>query len=70
MAEYDEMWVSLERRLLMVPGKDALASLNSHLQDTYAITITPTLIVDSFVVADIDPEMRELVELIDKFSQC
>ncbi len=70
MAEYDEMWSSFERRLLMVPGKDALASLNSHLQDTCAITITPTLIVDSFVVADIDPEMRELVELIDKFSQC
>jgi hypothetical protein len=55
---------------MAVPVKYALASLNSHLQDTCAITITPTLIVDSFVVAEIDPEMRELVELIDKFSQC
>jgi len=70
MTEYDEIWDSLEQRLLMVPGKDVLASLNSYLQDTFGITITPTLIVDSFMVGDIYPEMSELVELIDKFSQC
>jgi len=70
MAEYDEIWNSLERRLLMVPGKDVLASFNSYLQDSYGITATPTLIINSFEVAEIDPEMSELVELIDNFSKC
>jgi AAA15 family ATPase/GTPase len=70
MTEYDEMWKYLDQRLLMIPGKDVLASLNSYLQDTYGITITPTLIVDSFLAEEIDPEMIELVELVDKFSQC
>lgn len=69
MTEYDEIWDSLEQRLLMVPGKETLASLNSYLQNNYGVTVTTTLIVDSFTVEEIDPEINTLMELIDNFSK-
>ena len=69
MEEYDHCWGDIEKRLRMVPGKETLGALNAYLQDTCGITISPTLIVDSFNSDEIDEEMTGLIALIDDFSQ-
>ncbi len=70
MAEYDQCWTDLEQRLRMVPGKHTLGLFNAYLQDNYGVTVSPTLIVDSFRPEEIYAEMTELVDLIEIFSQC
>jgi hypothetical protein len=53
----------------MVPGKETLGMLNAYLQDNYSITVSPTLIVDSFNINEVDPEMIELIDALDDFSK-
>jgi energy-coupling factor transporter ATP-binding protein EcfA2 len=69
MAEYDNAWNDAQQRLMLIPGKDTLAALNTYLQNTYKISITPTLIVDSFKPDEVAEDMVKLIELIDDFGQ-
>lgn len=69
VAEFDRAWDDLETRLRLVPGKEVLSELNTRLQEDYGVTITPTLIVESFNRAEVETEMIELIEEIEKFSQ-
>jgi hypothetical protein len=69
MTEYDQNWNDTERRLQMVPGKETLAALNSYLQQKYGVTVTTTLIVDSFRREEVDPGMVELIDSIDRFAK-
>ena len=62
-------WNDTERRLQMVPGKETLAALNSYLQQKYGVTVTTTLIVDSFRREEVDPGMVELIDSIDRFAK-
>ncbi|MEA3226253.1 MAG: AAA family ATPase, partial [Planctomycetota bacterium] len=69
LTEYDRSWNDLLQRLCMVPGKETLAALNLYLQKNYRISVTSRLVVDSFSVEEIDPEMTKLIGLIDDFRQ-
>jgi energy-coupling factor transporter ATP-binding protein EcfA2 len=69
MAEYEEMWNNIEQRLLIVPGKEVIARLNTYLQENYGITVSANMIVDSFLRKEVPEEMVELLSLIDNFSK-
>jgi hypothetical protein len=68
MVEYEKMWNNIEQRLLMVPGKEIIGSLNTYLQEKYGINISTRLIVDSFLRGEVPEEMINLISLIDKFA--
>ena len=67
MEEYDGCWSNIWERLKLVPGKETFAKLNKWLQEAYGVTISTTLVIECFRKDEIDPEMVELVDLIDKF---
>lgn len=69
MIEYDQNWNDLERRLRIVPGKDTLSALNTYLQQHYGVSLTATLIIDTFQVQEIDSEIVDLIATIDKFTR-
>ena len=56
-------------RLEMIPGKEALAAINNHLQDKYGVNLTPTAIVDAMKVEEVPDDLKKLVLDLSKFSK-
>lgn len=69
MREFDADRQDVRRRILIVPGKDALAKLNEYLQNTYEVSISSSLIVECFRKDDIPPEIAQLVQEIEDFCK-
>lgn len=69
MEEYDAEWIVLEKRLRLVPGKETFAAMNTYLQENVGVTLTSTLVIDSFKKENIDPELVELFDAISKFTR-
>ncbi len=69
MREFELAWKDSALRFLLVPGKEVISKLNEYLQGLHGITITTSLIVDSFASEQIDAEMRSLIDEIDEFRR-
>jgi len=61
-------WANEERRLELIPGKEALASLNHRLQEEYSVSITPTAIIDAMRSDEILTEVKQLIERLSVFA--
>ncbi len=59
---------SPERRLELIPGKEALAAVNRHLQEHHQISVTITGIVSAIKNNEIPKEVRELLDALAKFA--
>src|SRR5208337_5514479 len=57
MAEYEKKWNIIDHRLMIVPGKEVIGSLNAYLQEKYGITISINLIIDSFQSEEVPEEI-------------
>jgi energy-coupling factor transporter ATP-binding protein EcfA2 len=68
LLEFEGRWQDPNSRLEMIPGKDALAAVNQHLQDAYGISITPTAILDAMTAAEVAEEMQRLIRDISGFA--
>jgi hypothetical protein len=68
IALLDDEWASLDTRMLVVPGKRLLSMLNTHLQQTLRISITPTQIIRSLSEADLNAGLVEILPDLDRFS--
>ena len=66
---FEEIWGDEENRLKMVPGKEALAAVNQHLQGTYGISVTPTSIIGAMTTEEPPKEMVELVHQLSDFGK-
>jgi hypothetical protein len=69
LASFDEKWKDLNGRLDLVPGKELLSNLNTHLQSVAGISITPTLIIDAMSESDVPKEMKVIVQSLDRFTK-
>jgi predicted ATP-dependent endonuclease of OLD family len=65
--DFEAEWSDFEKRMRLVPGKDMLAALNTHLQNQYGITLTRQAILDSFGQAEVPLEMAALIEKLQAF---
>jgi len=52
----------------VIPGKDALRTVNQYLQDQYGINVTPAGIVDAMRRDEVPAEMVELIRHIADFA--
>jgi energy-coupling factor transporter ATP-binding protein EcfA2 len=68
LTEFETLWATSMSRILVAPGKEALAAVNRHLQNQYGINITPTSIVDVMKVDEVSEEMRGLVSELGSFA--
>lgn len=65
---FESDWDSgMPRRLGMIPSKDALSAVNQYLQEHYAITVTPTNIINAMRDDEIPAEMRSLLNRLAAF---
>jgi hypothetical protein len=68
LKEFGECWQTFESRMSVIPGKEALSSLNQRLQQECKISITPTGIIDAMKPDEVPTEMRSLIVGIDLFA--
>lgn len=69
LQEFDTLWVNLEERLKILPGKDFLSSLNTYLQNHYKITITQANIIHSLRKDLVPDEIKSLIDEIESFRK-
>jgi len=65
MNEFDQKWANTEGRMTMVPGKELFSELNTYLQQTHKIALSPIIVVESFLRDEICPEVVALVHKLD-----
>ena len=68
LEEFEAEWASESRRLELIPGKEALAHLNTVLQKEYGISITPNGIVDAMKAEEVPRGMTRLLERLAHFA--
>ncbi len=68
LSEFEDAWVDENRRVEMIPGKEAFSELNKKLQELAGISITPTLVIDVMKKEEISPDMNRLIEGIARFG--
>jgi len=66
--EFEQLWTSEAMRLAIVPGKEALASINAYLQDEFDINLTPTSIVEAMTPNEVPREMKLLLAGLGGFT--
>jgi hypothetical protein len=66
--EFEQLWISEPMRLAIVPGKEALASINAYLQDEFDINLTPTSIVEAMTPNEVPREMKLLLAGLGGFT--
>lgn len=62
--QFDKDWSNLEFRLKVIPGKEFMTTLNSHLQMDYKISITYSQISSNMSLDDLDNDIIELFKNI------
>jgi len=69
LSEFEERWHDPKKRAQMIPGKDALSSINQEMQARHNITVTPTAIIDAMTKDEVPEEMCKLVEKLAEFAK-
>ena len=64
---FEENWRDAERRLSIVPGKQALQRLRSEIQRRYDVSITDRRIIEATRVDEIPEDIRQLLEGLEEF---
>lgn len=69
LVEFENRWIDLDERLLIVPGKDALTDLRQQIQDRYQVTLTDYRIISAYKAADVPSDLHDLVVELDTFRR-
>jgi hypothetical protein len=65
LAEVEVNWAA---PLRLVPGKEALAAVNEHLQQCFGVNVTPTAIVEAMRLEEVPAAARELMQRLAQFA--
>lgn len=68
LLEFDQCWNDPSSRLEVIPGKDALSTLNQALQEKYGVGITTTAILNAMTAAEVPSEMQRLIQELEAFA--
>jgi predicted ATP-dependent endonuclease of OLD family len=69
LSEIEARWSTCEGRLKLIPGKEALSEVNKYLQAEFKMNITPTAILDSMQLHEIQDEMKTLIATLNTFAK-
>jgi hypothetical protein len=69
LGDFEADWADLDRRLTVVPGKEVLSRMNTHLQATCGLTVTANSIIEAMRVDEVPSEMVEVIEELDQFAK-
>ncbi len=66
---FETMWVDINSRMQVVPGKTTLRLLRNAIQTDYNVNITDVQIIDEFKSGDVPDDLRHLIENLDIFAK-
>ena len=69
VSEFETAWKDFETRMQLLPGKELISELNSHLQSNYGITLTWQAILDRCTKQEVPVEMVALIEGLETFRK-
>jgi hypothetical protein len=69
LSAFDDKWRDLKTRLDIVPGKEVLSRLNTYLQKTYDVTVTPNIIIGAMTESDVPGEIKTIIAALDVFAK-
>ena len=64
---FEGLWATIEGRVQIVPGKDALRSINNLLQDEVGIALSAGTIAETLTTRSVGNELKELLRTLDNF---
>ena len=65
----DQAWQDASSRLMVVPGKQMLAALNSQLQEEFGISITAAQIIRNLAPDEIAEDLRDILQNLNDFAK-
>jgi putative AbiEii toxin of type IV toxin-antitoxin system/AAA ATPase-like protein len=68
LEEFESRWKDVNWRLGVIPGKEAVSSVNQELQRKYDVSVTPTAIIDAMRAEEVPVDMRELIHEISQWA--
>ncbi|MGP9812639.1 ATP-dependent nuclease [Rhodopseudomonas sp. NSM] len=68
LREFEAIWAAEASRRAVVPGKEALATINRALQDKHGVNVTPTSIIESMKSDEVPEEMVSLLLKLSSFA--
>ena len=68
LREFNDCWNDDNLRIALLPGKDALSYVNSELQRTHSVSVTPTAIIDAMKREEILDEMVRLITVLKELA--
>jgi energy-coupling factor transporter ATP-binding protein EcfA2 len=66
---FDNEWEAADSCLMVAPGKQVLATLNTQLQEKFGISITATQIIRNLKDNEIAPDLCKILKSLDDFSR-
>jgi hypothetical protein len=66
---FEAIWADKSQRLRVVPGKTTLASVNSHLQTEFGISITGAQITANLRAGDLPSDLAAILENLNEFAR-
>ncbi len=64
---FEQLWINLDSRLQIVPGKEVLAKFREHIQKALGVNITDNKILSAFSKSDVASDMSELIMKLEKY---
>lgn len=65
---FEEIWRDLNTRLIYVPGKEVLSRFNEIVQRELKVSLTDVMIITQITRGDVDTELIEVLEALNRFS--
>ena len=66
-AGFDSKWKSLQGRLALLPGSQAVRRLRDRIEQLTGIALTESQIVDAIQPEEVPPDLRSLLSSLDRF---
>ena len=66
MNDFDATWGQLDARMKMVPGKDVLSALNTHLQTKYKVALSVNALVGAFNQSEVPAPLAALLMKLEE----
>ncbi len=67
--DFEKKWTKPDGRVSMVPGKEVLAQINHHLQETCGVTLTDASIAVQFKRNTLPDDLLALLDMLKLFSE-
>jgi hypothetical protein len=64
---FERIWPDLDQRLTIVPGKEVIRDLRTHINETLSVSLTDARIIDVMHRDEVPSDLQDLLSALDTF---